>query len=78
MELPTFLSPERNWTPEQLEQAQFCVHCLKTRPERPGVQCAAQVNLGDYAPHARINCASIISAGGKMPEHGRTLPPCNS
>lgn len=74
MELPTFLSPERNWTTEQLEQAQFCIRCLKTRPERPAVQCAAQVGLGDYTPHARISCASIIRAGGKMPEHGRMDP----
>lgn len=71
MELPTFLSLERNWTAEQLEQAQFCIRCLKSRPERPLVQCAAQVNLSDYTPYARISCASIVRAGGKMPEHGR-------
>ena len=71
MEKPAFLTPEREWTAEQIEQAIFCVGCLKRRPEAPRVQCAAQVELGAYAAHARISCAGIVKAGGKMPEHGR-------
>ena len=71
MEKPAFLTPEREWTAEQIEQAIFCVGCLKRRPESPRVQCAARVELGAYTPHARISCASILRAGGKMPEHGR-------
>ena len=71
MEKPAFLTPEREWKTEQIEQAVFCVGCLKRRPEAPRVQCAAQIELGDYAAHARISCAGIVKAGGKMPEHGR-------
>ena len=71
MEKPAFLTPEREWKAEQIEQAIFCVGCLKRRPEAPRVQCAAQVELGAYAAHSRISCASILKAGGKMPEHGR-------
>ena len=71
MEKPAFLTPEREWKTEQIEQAVFCVGCLKRRPEAPRVQCAAQIELGDYTAHARISCAGIVKAGGKMPEHGR-------
>ena len=73
MEKPAFLTPEREWKTEQIEQAVFCVGCLKRRPEAPRVQCAAQIELGDYAAHARISCAGIVKAGGKMPEHGRII-----
>ena len=73
MEKPAFLTPEREWKAEQIEQAVFCVGCLKRRPEAPRVQCAAQIELGDYAAHARISCAGIVKAGGKMPEHGRII-----
>ena len=73
MEKPAFLTPEREWKAEQIEQAVFCVGCLKRRPESPRVQCAAQVELGAYAAHARISCAGIVKAGGKMPEHGRII-----
>ena len=71
MEKPAFLTPEREWKAEQIEQAMYCVGCLRRRPEAPLVQCAAQVNLGDYTPHARISCAAIVRVGGKMPQHGR-------
>ena len=49
MEKPAFLTPEREWKAEQIEQAVFCVGCLKRRPEAPRVQCAAQVELGQNA-----------------------------
>jgi hypothetical protein len=71
METPTFLPLEREWSAEQIEQAIYCVGCLRRRPESPRVQCAAQVNLGDYTPDARISCAAIVRVGGKMPQHGR-------
>ena len=73
MQKPGFLRPDREWKAEQIEQAVFCVGCLKRRPEAPRVQCAAQVELGAYAAHARISCAGIVKAGGKMPEHGRII-----